>query len=179
MVPEEILAYSCTISVKPERHVSSGCCCLQQSYSNWGATLFTYVRPPIDGTYNVSLASDNGALLWLDGNMLINNSGVVVHLSGSLDVHLSKIYLIYIFSFIKKLFSRSVAFSSLFCCSVSAHCLMTCTQTLCCPHFHHFHICGQSLLPPMCCLHWFPLLAASVCNRNPAALDPARVCMIS
>lgn len=76
-VSEEVLAYSCTTPVKPESHVSTGCWCLQQSYINWGATLFTYVRPPVDGSYNVSLASDNGALLWLDGTLLINNSGVV------------------------------------------------------------------------------------------------------
>lgn len=59
----------------------------QETLNNWGATFFTYLKPPQNAAYNVSIASDNGALVWIDGILVVNNSGVLQHFCAFLEVH--------------------------------------------------------------------------------------------
>ena len=65
---------------------SLGCCSFQKTLYNWGATFFTYLKPPLDATYNVSVASDNGALLWIDGTLVVDNSGALQQLCALPDL---------------------------------------------------------------------------------------------
>ena len=39
-----------------------------------------YVTVPVNATYTFSMAADDGAVLYIDGNLLINNTGAHVSL---------------------------------------------------------------------------------------------------
>ena len=49
-------------------------------FTNWGATLFAYFDANVTGnsTYTFYVASDNGAQLYLDSTLLIDNSGTSI-----------------------------------------------------------------------------------------------------
>ena len=49
-------------------------------FTNWGATIFAYFDANVTGnsTYTFYVASDNGAQLYLDSTLLINNSGMSI-----------------------------------------------------------------------------------------------------
>ena len=51
-----------------------------KSFTNWGATIFAYFDANVTGnsTYTFYLASDDGAQLYLDSTLLINNSGMSI-----------------------------------------------------------------------------------------------------
>ncbi|KAL3145793.1 hypothetical protein ABBQ38_015170 [Trebouxia sp. C0009 RCD-2024] len=44
-------------------------------FNHWAATLFSYIRVPVTATYTVSIASDNGAMVWIDDTLVVNNTG--------------------------------------------------------------------------------------------------------
>ena len=56
---------------------SLGCCVLQigSPFDHWAATLFTYIKVPSSATYTVSIASDNGAMVWIEDTLVVNNTG--------------------------------------------------------------------------------------------------------
>ena len=43
-------------------------------FTNWGATLFSFFNVNVSGNYTFCVASDNGAQLYLNGSLLIDNS---------------------------------------------------------------------------------------------------------
>ena len=43
-------------------------------FTNWGATLFSYFNVNVSGKYTFHVASDNGAQLYLNSTLLIDNS---------------------------------------------------------------------------------------------------------
>jgi len=49
-------------------------------FQNWGATLFSFFNANVSGSYTFHLASDNGAQLYLNGSLLIDNSGKSISL---------------------------------------------------------------------------------------------------
>ncbi|KAL0046656.1 hypothetical protein WJX82_006318 [Trebouxia sp. C0006] len=44
-------------------------------FTNWGATLFSFFNANVSGDYTFRVASDNGAQLYLNGSLLVDNSG--------------------------------------------------------------------------------------------------------
>lgn len=46
------------------------------SLDHWAATFFTYLKPPLNATFTISVASDNGAMVWIDDTLVVNNTGV-------------------------------------------------------------------------------------------------------
>ena len=42
---------------------------------NWGATLFSYFNANVSDNYTFYVASDNGAQIYLNGSLLLDNSG--------------------------------------------------------------------------------------------------------
>lgn len=48
-------------------------------FNHWAATLFSYIRVPVTATYTVSIASDNGAMVWIDDTLVVNNTGTPWH----------------------------------------------------------------------------------------------------
>jgi len=56
-------------------------------FTNWGATLFSFFNANVSGDYTFRVASDNGAQLYLDGSLLVDNSGKSIKLLG-LDSHM-------------------------------------------------------------------------------------------
>ncbi len=44
-------------------------------FTNWGATLFSFFNANVSGNYTFHVASDNGAQLYLNSSLLIDNSG--------------------------------------------------------------------------------------------------------
>ncbi|DBA80578.1 TPA: hypothetical protein ACH3X1_007839 [Trebouxia sp. C0004] len=47
----------------------------QGVFLNWGATLFSFFNADVSGSYTFHVASDNGAQLYLNSSLLIDNSG--------------------------------------------------------------------------------------------------------
>ncbi len=43
-------------------------------FTNWGATLFSYFNANVSGKYTFHVASDNGAQLYLNSSLLVDNS---------------------------------------------------------------------------------------------------------
>ena len=54
------------------------------SFNNWGCVLFSYLQAPTSENYTFYVQSDNGAKLWIDGNVIIDDSGTVL-----LTVHIT------------------------------------------------------------------------------------------
>ena len=44
------------------------------SFSNWAASLFTYLSVPISTTYDFYLAADNGAMAYIENVLVLNTS---------------------------------------------------------------------------------------------------------
>ena len=44
---------------------------VQNSFSYWGAVLFSYLSAPTNENYTLYVQSDNGAKVWVDGNVII------------------------------------------------------------------------------------------------------------
>ena len=44
-------------------------------FTNWGATLFSFFNVNVSGNYTFHVASDNGAQLYLNSSLLVDNSG--------------------------------------------------------------------------------------------------------
>ena len=55
-------------------------------FTNWGATLFSFFNVNVSGNYTFCVASDNGAQLYLNGSLLIDNSSKSISL-GSWQPH--------------------------------------------------------------------------------------------
>ncbi len=51
-------------------------------FTNWGATLFSFFNANVSGDYTFRVASDNGAQLYLNGSLLVDNSGKSIKLLG-------------------------------------------------------------------------------------------------
>lgn len=58
---------------------TEGCFLLQLgtnlSFQNWGCVLFAYFDANITDNYTFNVGSDNGAELFMDSQLLVNNSG--------------------------------------------------------------------------------------------------------
>ena len=48
----------------------------QNSFNYWGAVLFSYLSAPTSDNYTFYVQSDNGAKVWVDGNVVIDDSGI-------------------------------------------------------------------------------------------------------
>ena len=47
-------------------------------FEHWAATFFTWLKIPYENDYMLSIASDNGALVYVDGLLFINNTGTTL-----------------------------------------------------------------------------------------------------
>lgn len=43
-------------------------------FSSWAASLFTYLQAPVNASYDIYLAADNGAMLYIDNTLLVTTS---------------------------------------------------------------------------------------------------------
>ncbi len=44
------------------------------SFSNWAASLFTYLSVPVSASYDFYLAADNGAMAYIENVLVLNTS---------------------------------------------------------------------------------------------------------